>query len=95
MRIISDILSVILDEGETNKTTLLHRANLDSRLLNKYLSRLCNAGLIEVENRKGKMSVRITDKGTRFIVLYKELRQMVNGKVEAVKDSTNKARKNI
>lgn len=64
MRLISDILSVLLDEGETSKITLLHRANLDSRLLNKYLSRLCNAGLIELEDRKGKVSIRITDNGT-------------------------------
>ncbi|MFN4336425.1 MAG: winged helix-turn-helix domain-containing protein [Candidatus Nitrosocaldus sp.] len=90
MRLISDILSVILDEGEANKITLLHRANLDSRLLNKYLNTLSDAGLIELKNKKGKMSIRITDKGTRFIVLYKELRYMINGK--AVKNSADKAR---
>ncbi|SPC33933.1 protein of unknown function [Candidatus Nitrosocaldus cavascurensis] len=33
-----------------------------------------------MENRKGKISIRITDKGTRFIVLYKELRRMINAK---------------
>lgn len=33
-----------------------------------------------MENRKGKIGIRITDKGTRFIVLYKELRRMINAK---------------
>ncbi|MDW8275333.1 MAG: winged helix-turn-helix domain-containing protein [Candidatus Nitrosocaldus sp.] len=80
MRLINDILTVLLDEGEANKITLLHKANLDSRLLNKYLNILDDAGLIEMKDIKGKMSIRITDEGTRFIVLYKELRYMINGK---------------
>ncbi|MEM0029621.1 MAG: winged helix-turn-helix domain-containing protein [Candidatus Nitrosocaldus sp.] len=88
MRLISDILSVLLDEGEASKITLLHRANLDSRLLNKYLNTLNDAGFIELENRKGKVSIRITDKGTRFLVLYKELRHMINGK--AIQNSSSR-----
>ncbi|MEO9366046.1 winged helix-turn-helix domain-containing protein [Candidatus Nitrosocaldus cavascurensis] len=80
MRLLNDILSVLLDEGEASKITILHKANLDSRLLNKYLNLLNDTGLIELENRKGKISIRITDKGTRFIVLYKELRRMINAK---------------
>lgn len=82
MMLINDILTVLLDEGEASKIILLHKANLDSRLLNKYLNILNDAGLIELESRKGKMSIRITDKGTRFIVLYRELRHMINSKVQ-------------
>ncbi len=86
MRLISDILSVVLDEGEVSKITLLHRANLDSRLLNKYFNLLNDAGLIEVDNRKGKMLIRITDKGIKFIIRYKELRYMINGKAHSTDD---------
>lgn len=98
LRLINDILSVLLDEGEANKLTLLHGANLDSRLLYKYLNILKDAELVELENKSKKngnegkergeeegekrrrrnTAIRITDKGRRFIILYRELMHMID-----------------
>ncbi len=54
------------------KTHLVYKANLNFALINKYLARLTENGLLESVNE----IFYTTDKGTRFIDQYEILKPM-------------------
>jgi len=53
------------------KTRIVYGANLNFKIVEGYLSRLTNLGLLE--NRDGRRRYRTTEKGLSFIQRYEEL----------------------
>lgn len=73
--IIYEILTILVD-GSVYKTMLAHKARLDSRTMDKYVSIMRRSGLIVVEEKDGEMyryMLSITEKGKEFLNLYREL----------------------
>ena len=72
-KIISVILSAAAD-GESTKTHLMHRSNLDSRELKRYISLLTESGLLLMQkNDDNHESYYLTEKGRDFLQRYNEL----------------------
>jgi len=65
--IISDILEMA--EGGAKKTHLVYRANLNSKVLKRYLRKLFEYGFIRIE---GRFYVT-TKKGAEFLYNYRQL----------------------
>ena len=63
-----DILEV-LNSGESDPTTAMHRSGLPSDLLSEMLNSLLKVGLIEVEAKSESRQISITPKGSR-VLLY-------------------------
>ena len=68
IEIIADILLVA--ETDAKKTQIMYKANLSFKILQKYLAELIGQSLISYEAKK-KCFV-LTDKGRKFLILYKE-----------------------
>ena len=68
LEIIRDILLVVGDDG-SKKTHIMYRANLSYNLLKSYLECVSEAGLVEFDDAGGWYT--ITEKGERFLELYK------------------------
>lgn len=81
-----DILYVA--KGGVNKTKIVYQANLNFKIVKKYLKRLIDGGLLE---KTGKLFVT-TQKGTRFIEQYRNLVSMhTNAGLMTKKPSTANA----
>ncbi|MEO0250910.1 MAG: winged helix-turn-helix domain-containing protein [candidate division WOR-3 bacterium] len=65
LKIIADIL--LISRKNVKKTHIMYGANLSYALLNKYLNKISNAGLI---NRSPEGYYKITDKGIAFLDAY-------------------------
>jgi len=64
--ICADLLNVARDGAR--KTQLVYKANLNFKIIKKYISRLSEYGFLESE--RGRYFT--TDKGNRFLVQYHE-----------------------
>jgi len=73
--IIYDILSA-LSESPLTKTLLIYNAKVDTRQAKRYLSYLLKLGLIEYTH-EGENIITITDRGRRYIQLYKEMSDLL------------------
>ena len=64
--ICADLLNVA--KSGAKKTQLVYKANLNFKIINKYITRLSESGFLESENGQ----YLTTDKGNRFLVQYRE-----------------------
>jgi len=77
-QIISTILTAAA-EGESTKTRLMYRSNLDSRELKKYMTLLTESGLLLLEKHDNlHESYYLTDKGRDFLQRYNELEKFLS-----------------
>ncbi|MBN2567679.1 hypothetical protein JXB02_06380 [Candidatus Woesearchaeota archaeon] len=72
LEVIHDILRIVRDHSNSIKPTpLLRYSNLSSRSFSEYHAELLAKGLIkEMEGRKGRKYITLTDKGFRFLERY-------------------------
>lgn len=75
--IIYQILNT-LEKGEYRKTRIGHAVCLDWKLLKKYLEFLNSCDLIRMHDGR----CIITNKGKKFLMLYRELIKLFDGKIE-------------
>lgn len=74
--IIGEILTITADgTGGAVKTTIVYRANLNFNIANRYLNMLLQEGLIRVVDGP-TMKYRITERGLKFLGMYKNLKGM-------------------
>jgi predicted transcriptional regulator len=66
--IIADILNVV--SREAKKTQIMYQANLSYKVLQKYLSEIINASLVNFENNQ--QFYKLTFKGQEYLDAYKE-----------------------
>jgi predicted transcriptional regulator len=73
LEVIFDILSIIRDRNNSIKPTpLLRYSNLSSQSFADYYSELLDKGFVkEVEDKKGKKFITLTDKGFNYLNKYK------------------------
>ena len=64
--ICADLLNVA--KSGAKKTQLVYKANLNFKIIKKYITRLSEYGFLESENGQ----YLTTDKGNRFLVQYRE-----------------------
>ncbi|MBN1274713.1 winged helix DNA-binding protein [Candidatus Woesearchaeota archaeon] len=72
LEVIHDILRIVRDHNNSIKPTpLLRYSNLSSQRFNEYLQDLLEKGLVkEIEDKKGRKHVTLTDKGFRYLDKY-------------------------
>ena len=76
-QIISTILAAA-SEGESSKTRLMYKSNLDSRELKRYIALLTNNGLLLLRrDTRNRESYYLTDKGRDFLQRYNELEKFL------------------
>jgi len=77
LEIINDILIAIIEKGGSIKPThLLYRSNLSHKKLKAYLFELAGKGMInEVFDRKNNRVIIIKEKGRKFTVEYRRIRE--------------------
>jgi len=75
LRITAEILQ-LAREG-ARKTSIVYGANLNFRLLNRYLGALERTGLITSHAGERNL-IRTTEKGMRFLDCYSGLQQLVD-----------------
>ena len=73
LEIIAEILSVC--EQPQNKTRVMYRTSLSWQMLNKYLSQLQSARLLEIHHRLTKYVT--TPKGLEFLRKWRELAELL------------------
>ena len=67
-----------MGDGETAKTHLMYRSNLDYKELKKYMALMTEKGLLSSRMDDGHHdSYHLTEKGKGFLQLYKELEQFL------------------
>ena len=74
MEITADILKIA--KNGAKKTRIVYRANLNFKILDKYLQELTEAGLIDNHREKG--IIKTTDKGIKYLNYYNGFKQFVN-----------------
>ena len=78
-QIISTILTAA-SQGESSKTRLMYKSNLDSRELKRYIALLTANGLLSLRKDSGSHeSYYLTDKGRDFLQRYNELEKFLTG----------------
>ena len=72
LEVIYDILSIIREKNNSIKPTpLLRYSNLSSQRFNEYLRDLLKKDLVkELEDKKGRKYITLTDKGFRYLEKY-------------------------
>ncbi len=80
--IVIDILKSVEDEGVILKTHLLYRANLNSRSLEKFLSKLVSTGLLNIQKESGgrRKYYRISVRGRYLLRRLLVVRKMLNNR---------------
>jgi predicted transcriptional regulator len=73
--IISAILSIVA-EGETCKTHLMYKSNLDSRALKKYIILMVEKGFLSTK-KDDHESYHLTEKGRDFLQRYNGLEMLL------------------
>lgn len=73
LEVIYDFLKIIRDNQNSIKPTpLLRKSNLSSQSFAEYFEELLSKGFIkEVNNKKGRKVITLTDKGFKFLERYK------------------------
>jgi len=75
--IIGEILTLTADgTGGAVKTSIVYRANLNFNIANRYLNMLLQEGLILRVVDGPTMKYRITERGLKFLDMYKNLKGM-------------------
>ncbi len=74
--IVADILTVLDREGALYKTQIASKCNLDTRMLNRYINMLLDAGLITYSPDLKVLT--ITDQGRRYLMLYSKIKRMLS-----------------
>lgn len=74
--IVADILTVLDREGALYKTQIASKCNLDTRMLNRYINMLLDAGLITYS--PDLKVLIITDQGRRYLMLYSKIKRMLS-----------------
>lgn len=67
LQIIADML--FATENGAQKTQIMYKANLNHRVLKRYLTQVMNAGLVSFDNAG---CYRLTRKGEKFVDIYNE-----------------------
>ena len=77
IEIIYDMLKAIQNKGGSIKPThLLYKSNLSHNKMQEYLDNLKEKGMIkEEETIRGTREYIITDKGLKYIVEFKQIKQ--------------------
>jgi len=75
MDIIADILRVTKEGAK--KTKIIFRARINSEQSKKYLSLMVHKGLIETEKRGKYALYRVSEKGSKFLREYHELKELL------------------
>lgn len=80
LEIIHDILNSIREKvGSVKQTHILYKSNLSHQMLVEYVGELIEKGFIlEEEDKKGKKSYALTDKGHNYLNDYKIIRGFVD-----------------
>jgi len=75
LEIIRDILELIRENHNSIKNTpLLRKSNLSSQGFSEYMKELIEKDLIkEVQDKKEKKFISLTDKGARYLEKYKSI----------------------
>lgn len=74
----SDILEIAKEN--TLKTQIMYKANLSFTQLNKYLSFMLKFDLITLTISEGREIYTITEKGSEFLQVHRELSKMLKSK---------------
>ncbi len=69
LAIVAAILEAALRDGGTSKTRIMYAANLSFRLLEKYLARSIDAGVLSVSGS----TYQLTDEGRDFLNKYRSI----------------------
>lgn len=86
--IIADILNVA--SLDAKKTQIMYQANLSYKVLQKYLTEITDAGLINFESEKKCFA--LTSKGCMFLEKYKEYSRRSRHVGEQLNEIHNKRR---
>ncbi|HDR53766.1 MAG TPA: hypothetical protein ENN60_03825 [archaeon] len=80
LEIVYDFLSIIRKYDNSIKPTpLLRLSNLSSQRFSEYLKELEGKEFVKVlENRRGRKTVTLTDKGFRFLEKYQVIRGFID-----------------
>ncbi len=74
-----DILKVLAHMGPLKVTHIMHEANVNSNLLNKYLDFLIKQGLIEERTiKKGHVVFSVTERGITVLRYFRETTQEIS-----------------
>ena len=75
----SGIMAEILEIAREGvlKTHIMYRANLSFAQLNEYLSLLSDLNLLEAANTSKRTIYKTTEKGSRYLQSYIEIRKML------------------
>ncbi len=68
-----DILNIA--KGGSNKTSILYGANLNSKLVNKYLDELVEKNFLDVNEAPSKRFTT-TGKGVQFLKNYRKIKEV-------------------
>lgn len=72
LEIIASILDV-LENGGQSKTAIMHKANLNFKRVNIYISFLLSKGFISIEKRANSKKYLITRRGLELLKDYRDL----------------------
>jgi len=80
LEVIHDILRVIMDKNNSIKPTpLLRYSNLSSQRFAEYISELLDKDFVkEMRDKKGRKYYTLTDKGFKYIEIYKSIRGFID-----------------
>lgn len=80
LEIIHDILTSIKDKvGDVRPTHILYKSNLSHQMLTEYLTELVSKGfIIELSDKKGKRTYKLSDKGYGYLREYKIIKAFVD-----------------
>lgn len=71
------------------KTHIMYKANLSFAQLNEYLSFLLDLDILERAKTSEKAVYKATEKGLRYLQSYKEIRELVKGKENCMKEANS------
>jgi len=80
LELVRDILMIIRDHNNSIKPTpLLRYSNLSSQRFSEYLKDLLDKKLVkEINDKKERKHITLTDKGFRYLERYKAIKEFVD-----------------
>lgn len=85
MDVCADILRTVKEKGGAKKTHLVYGANLNFKMVNRYMKRLLIAGLVVHEAGHGSRDrglYNITEEGETYLKRYMDATDMLGPMVE-------------
>lgn len=79
IRIYSDILQSVLEEGNAKPTRVLYKSNLSYDRLVKYLEELTSKGLVQEVHASDSRYYVITERGIKFLEEIKKAEAFLAG----------------